>query len=315
MQIRPIIGAALQAAGLAVAGFLVPLLGQIAMLFAPVPLVTVSVLHGRPAGLFAAAITTALVAALGGFHPAVLFFILALSGMALAIADGVLRNLRHESTILFGGAAPLFLLLAALAPLIVQSGKDPIAFAEEFLRTSLTETRALYVRLGLTALVQTLDTVSDKVVYYAARLIPGIIAATTMLQSVFCYGIARSIVLRKQPSLATAARPPLALWHLPDPWVWGLIATLAVVALAPHDSSAWFLGLNIAFLWGIAYTAQGVAIVDFFLRKGRMPVLWRSILHSLILTIPPSAIAVVVFGVIDIWTDVRKIRVPPSGTA
>src|SRR5574340_959542 len=86
MNIRPIIIAALQAVGLSIAGFLVPVLGQIAVLFVPVPLITVTVLHGRRAGVSATIIAAALVALIVSLHAAVILFVLALGCMALAMA-------------------------------------------------------------------------------------------------------------------------------------------------------------------------------------------------------------------------------------
>lgn len=307
MNFRPILIAALQAVGLSLAGFLIPVLGQIAVLFVPVPLITVTVLHGRRAGVSATIIAAALVALIVSLNTAVVLFVLALGCMALAIAGGMMRNLRHETIVLLGGLVPLVLLVIVLAPVFIQSSKPPVAVAEEYLRQSLSESRELYTTMGLTEVVQTLDSLGENVIFYAARLIPGIIVTTTLMQALFCYSIARVIVLRRRPELPLAARPPFALWHLPDQWVWGLIATLVLVALP--DPSARFTGLNLLCLCLLAYTAQGTALVDHFLRKVRVPALMRSVLHALILTLP-SVVAVIAFGVVDIWADFRKIRMP-----
>jgi len=310
MQFRPILIAALQAAGLTAAGFMLPVLGQIAMLFAPVPLIIVAVLHGRLVGFLAALLATAVISGLGAFQTAVILLMLGLVLLALAMAEGILRNLRHESSVILGGIIPLLLALVLLAPVFLKAGKHPHAIVEEYLRRSLGETRELYTTMGLTDLVQTLDSVSDHIIYYASRLFPGIITTTTLLQALFCYSISRSIVIRRRPDLPLAARPPLSLWHLPDQWVWGLIVTLAVFVIAPRDSDAWFIGLNISFFWILAYVAQGAAVVDFLLRKVRIPTLWRSIILAMILTVPPTAVAVVALGVVDIWADFRKVRTP-----
>ncbi|MDH4162460.1 MAG: YybS family protein [Nitrospirota bacterium] len=307
MNVRPTIIAALQAAGLSLAGFLIPVLGQIAVLFVPVPLITATVLHGRRAGVSAMVIAAALVAVIVSLHAAVVLFVLALGCMALAIAGGMLRNLRHETIVLLGGLVPLVLLVIVLAPVFMEAGKPPVAVAEEYLRTSLAESRELYTKMGLTEIVQSLDSFGENVIFYAARLIPGIIITTTLMQALFCYGIARAIVLRRRPDLPLAARPPLALWHLPDQWVWGLIITLLLVALP--DPAARFTGLNLLCLCLLAYTVQGTALVDHFLRKVRIPTLMRSVLHAIILTLP-SVVAVIALGVVDIWADFRKVRTP-----
>lgn len=309
MQLRPVIIAALQAAGLAIAGFLVPVLGQMAMLFTPAPLIVLTVLHGRKSGIIATALAAVIVSGLGSLQLSVALLFLGLGMMALALAEGMIRNLRHEATVILGAFVPILLLLVLITPAFLKAGKPPVEIAEAYLHQSMQETRQLYTGMGLTDLAQTLDLVNDKIIYYAARLFPGIIAVTALLQSLVCYGVARSIILRRRPDLPLASQPLLALWHLPDHWVWGLIVTLVLVALPVPGAR--FAGLNLVFLYLLAYTAQGVAVLDFFLRKFRIPVLWRSALLSVILTLP-TAVAVVAFGVVDIWADFRKVRVPAA---
>jgi uncharacterized protein YybS (DUF2232 family) len=311
MPFRPIIIAALQTAGLLTAGFLVPVLGQIAVLFAPVPLVTATVLHGRKTGVIAACIAAALVAVLGSGHTAVLLLILSMMLMGLGLAEGTLRDLRHENTVLLGGLLPILPLLLFLVPLLATTGKNPFTLAEEHLRQNLLEAQELYARLGLSEIARSIASLTDSMVGYLVRLIPGIILTTTLLQAAGCYGMARSLVLRRDPGSRLAAHPSLAAWRAPDQWVWGLIATLGLVAAFPRGSTAWFAGLNLALLFLLVYIAQGVAIVEFFLRRARIPVIWRGLLHALLLALP-TVVAVIAFGVVDIWGDFRKVRTTAS---
>jgi len=63
----------------------------------------------------------------------------------------------------------------------------------------------------------------------------------------------------------------------------------------------------------LVYTAQGAALVEFWLRKVKIGVVWRSFAHTIILTLPPLIAVVVALGVVDIWADFRKVRsVPPT---
>jgi hypothetical protein len=289
----------------------VPVLGQIAVVFAPVPLVIASVLHGRKTGVLAACIAGALVAAAGAGQTAILLLFLSIMLMGLGLAEGMLRNLRHENSVLLGGLLPILSLLIFLTPLLAITGKSPITLAEEHLRQNLLEAQQLYARLELGEIAQSIASLSDSMVFYLVRLIPGIILATTLMQAAGCYGMARSLVLRRNPGSHLAAHPSLAAWHAPDQWVWGLIITLGIVAVVPRGSAAWFVGLNLAILFLLVYITQGIAIVDFFLRKARIPVIWRSLLHTLILALP-TVVAVIAFGVVDIWGDFRKIRTTAS---
>lgn len=312
MPHRAVIVAALQAAGLCIAGLIIPLLGQIAILFAPVPIIIVAVLHGRTAGLAATVIATLLVALLVSWQTALMLFLLGFGLMALGLSEGLSRGMRPETAIALGSILPLAALSAVLLPVMMQAGQDPGGMIADFLRKSLADAEKLYTDIGAPEVAGTIAAAADTVVFYLLRLLPGIIAMTTVMQAAGCYGIARSLILRRRPEVANDG-PLLPRWHAPDAWVWPLIATLAVIAAAPRGSGLWFAGLNLAFLFLLIYTAQGVAVLEHYYRRARIPLILRSFMHAVILALP-SIVAVIALGVVDIWADFRKIRTA-SGSA
>jgi uncharacterized protein YybS (DUF2232 family) len=317
MPYRPILIAAVQAAGLTIAGFLIPFLGQIVVLFAPVPLVTVAVREGRKAGILATGAAGAVVAVVVGGQAVFVLFFISLGLMALGLSEGLLRRFKPEQAILAGGLLPLAALIVLLAPILIKAGKNPITLAEQYLRTSITDAQHLYTQLGLTDVAQMLESISDKMLYYLVRLSPGIILTTTLFQAACCYGMARSFLLRKAPALAIDDKVSLAMWHAPDNWVWGLIAALGMIAsgiIGKADSTAFLVGLNLALLYLLVYASQGMSLVEFWLRKAKLSVLWRSFAHTIILTLPPLIAVVVSLGVVDIWADFRKVRGPQIQT-
>lgn len=288
-----------------------PILSQIAVLFVPVPLIIVSVVHGRHAGALAAALAALIVSAFAGFQIALVLFFLSFGLMALGLAEGLAKGWRPETAIAVASALPLFMLLLMIVPAVVKSGKDPLSLVDALIRESIADGRKLYADLGANEVVQALESLSDRVIFYVARLIPGIVLATTILQAALCYGFTRSLLLRRKPDLPPVTQRPLHLWHAPDAWVWALIVTLGLVALSPRDSAAWFVGVNLSFFWLLVYTAQGAALLEHFLKKVRIPVIGRSFLHTLILLMP-TVVAVIAFGVVDIWADFRKVRTPQA---
>ena len=311
MPYRSILIAAVQAAGLTIAGFLIPVLGQIVALFAPVPLITVTIREGRKAGIAAMSAAAALIAVVVSGQAVFMLFFLSLGCMALGLSEGLLRRLKPEQAILAGGVLPLAALIVVLTPLLIKAGKNPVMLAEQYLRTSITDAQQLYTQLGLADVAHMLDAVSDRMLYYLVRLSPGIILATTLFQAACCYGMARTILLRKDPGLPVPDKPSLADWHAPDQWVWGLIVTLGLVAsglIGRVDSVAFLIGLNLALIYLLVYTAQGAALVEFWLRKVKIAVVWRSFAHAIILTLPPLIAVVIALGVVDIWADFRKVR-------
>ena len=312
MPFRAIITAALQSAGLYAAGFLIPLIGQIALLFVPVPIIVLFIREGRRAGYLALVLASGLAAALCWWQAAVLLFFLGFGLMAVGLAEGMARRMKAEQAIFLGGVIPVAALLLVLSLLLLKSGKNPVAAAEEYLRSTINDARDVYAKLGLTEVVQTLALVTDRIVRTVVRLLPGILLSTSLLQAATCYGMARVIILRRDPASPLASQPTLAAWHAPDSLVWGLIVTLILVAwgvMDPARTTAFYLGLNLVFPLALVYLVQGIAVLEHVFRRARIPVLWRSILHTVILALP-VVVLIVPLGIVDIWADFRKVRKP-----
>jgi uncharacterized protein YybS (DUF2232 family) len=290
-----------------IAGFLVPVIGQIALFIAPVPLILIMVRQGRLPGLLALGLATAIIAVLAGGQAVVIVIFLSLGFMAMGLADGLRGRWKPENAILIGGTFALVALVVVLAPLLQSAGKGPVVVTEEYLRTSIAEVRQLYTQLGLTDVAQMMDQITDTVVYYLVRLLPGIILTTTLLQAACCYGMARALILRKDPAAPVHAEPTLAAWHAPDPWVWGLIVSLGLVAIP--DVTIRFIGLNLALIFLLIYSAQGLSLVEFTLRKARVGTIWRSLILTIIVALP-VIVPVIALGVVDIFADFRKVRTP-----
>ena len=305
MPIRSILTAALQSAGLMIAGFLIPVLGQIALIIAPVPLILIMVREGRLPGMLAVGLATAIIAVLAGGHAVFVVIFLSFGFMAMGLADGLRWRWKPENAVLIGALLTIVALVVVLAPFLSQTGKSPMTVTEEYLRTSIAEAQQLYTQLGLIDVAQAMAQVTDSVVYYLVRLLPGIIVVTTLLQTACCYGTARILLLRKDPAAAILSEPSLATWHAPDSWVWGLIISLGLVALP--NVTVRFIGMNLALVFLLVYSAQGIALVEFMLRKIKVGTIWRSLILSLIVALP-VIVPVIALGVVDIWADFRKVR-------
>ena len=306
MPFRSILTAALQSAGLMIAGFLIPVLGQIAFLISPVPLILVMVREGRLPGMLALGLATVIIAVLAGRQAMVVVVFLSLGFMAMGLADGLRWRWKPENAILIGGMLALLAVVVVLAPLLQSAEQGPVAVVEEYLKTSLAEAQKLYTQLGLNEVAQMLSQITDTMVYYLVRLLPGIIVVTTLLQAACCYGMARSLLLRKDPS-SVLAEPSLAAWHAPDFWVWGLIVSLGLIAVP--DVTIRFAGMNLSLVFLLVYSVQGIALVEFTLRKAKFGTFWRSLIIAIIVALP-IIVPVIALGVVDIWADFRKVRTP-----
>ena len=302
MNYRTIVISAMQATGLYLAGLIIPVLGLMAALFSPVPLLIAYVRGGKQEGLASIALACGLVSLIGGWQGAVLFF-LTFGLMAIGIAEALRRRFKPEEAALLGALLPIAALGIALAAYFAHLGKSPILVIEEYLRSSLVEAAKMYTTLGLTEAAATISAISDRFIYYLVRLLPGVVIATFVVQAACCYGAARTVIARKQGPAPD--QPTLALWHAPDIWVWGLIATLAC-AVIPQET-AHIISWNAAIIFGIVYTTQGIAVLEHYFRKAGMHTAVRGMLHAVIqLLALPCATAL---GVVDIWADFRKVRV------
>ncbi len=301
MNMRSIAVATLWAAGLYSAGLIIPVLGQIAMLLSPVPLILAWVRDGRSAGLAATGLAAVIVAALAG-PSAAAFFFFGFGLMAAGTAEGMLRPLKPEGASLLGGLLPL---LALGATLVIYSagGGDIVAAIEAYLRASFNDAAELYRLIGIPEAASAVLTMADSFIYYVVRLMPAITVATAVTQAACCYGISRIMILRRGGALPGSI--PLSSWHAPDVWVWGLIAALFLDVLPWKAAN--IAGWNMTFLAVVVYTVQGIALLEHYLRKIAMHPVARGIITGLILATPLLAF-LTALGVVDVWADFRKLR-------
>jgi uncharacterized protein YybS (DUF2232 family) len=297
--------AAAQAAGLFAAGLVVPVLGQMISLFAPVPFILAAVRYGIREGLAAVILATVFITAIAGWQ-AGMILLFGFGLVSIAVSWGMRRGARPEYSIFFGGLLPVAAAVVPLIYYVLHAGVNPVAAAEGYIRNSIQEAVKLYTTMGLTDLAVQVTGISDVFVHYFVRLLPGIVVATSLVQTACCYGIARALILRRPgsgPDLSP--QPSLASWHAPDAWVWGLIVVLGCVAV-PNEVVK-FAGLNVGIVFLLVYTVQGMACVEFLLRKAAIPSPVRSLLHALILALP-TVVFLIPLGVVDIWADFRKVR-------
>jgi uncharacterized protein YybS (DUF2232 family) len=304
MNYRAILIATAQTLGLFVAGF-IPLVGQMLALFTPVPLILVSLRHGRQEGLITLSASCLVLVALGAWQAGLILF-LSFGLMAIGTSEGMHRNLRPEQISLMGGLPPMAVLAAIAVLFILRTGNNPFAEVDVYLRESIVMAAKTYTGIGLTEMAAMISSVPDAVVYYFARLLPGILIATTVMQAACCFGIARIILMRKPAAEPETAQPSLDQWHAPDMWVWGLIAALVFIVL-PGETSK-LLGWNLAIIFAVLYLAQGTAIVEHFLRKAGIKTIGRTLIILIILALP-TLVFVIALGIVDIWADLRKVRV------
>jgi uncharacterized protein YybS (DUF2232 family) len=308
MNYKATLVAAMQAVVLFLSGFYIPLLG---MMFTPVPLVLAYVRRGRPEGLAAIGIS----AAVAGFvvgpvigWPTTTVLLLGCGLLAVGLAEGILRQWKPESAVIVSGLPPVAVLTLVATRFFLRTHKNPVTFVETFLHEQRALTAKLYTDLKLTEVAAAVQAVPDTFMHYLVLMLPGIVVTSMLLVAAACFALAVRIITRR-PGTAPALAVPttLALWHAPDVWVWGLIATLALIVV-PNETVK-ITGWNLAILYAVIYLIQGISIVEHYLRKARVQPVVRGLLYAIILALPPTVACVMALGVVDIWADFRKVRV------
>lgn len=291
------------AAGLFLLGLLVPLLGQLPASFAPVPVILAYAGAGRREGLTAAALASAIATLAAGWHAGAVF-VIAFGLMAIGTGEGMLRRMSPERAVLLGGMPPVIIVAAALTAAVLASGGNLVTAIETELRKSVGELVKLYTSLGLTDAAQAAQSLAEPFVFYFVRLMPSIVVVTGLTQAACCYGVARIVLVRRRgPEQAPGV--PLANWHAPDVWVWGLIAGLGFAAIP--SGIVRVIGWNLAVIYAVVYAIQGIAVLEFWFKKISIPAFARAVLIAFVI-VPPTGIMLIALGVVDIWADLRKVR-------
>lgn len=288
----------------------IPFIGQAVAMLAPVPLIISYVRNGRLSGIAALGIACAIVFGLGGWQSAVLLVLFGL--MAVGAGEGMLRRMRHESVVILGGIPSLAAGVIILVFYYGIGGVDPLSGAETYLRESISQVVRIYTELGFTEAAERVSSISDRLVFYLTRLIPAFVVSTVLVQSACCYWLARIIILRREAGDAGLVRGRFSEWHAPDKWVWGLIAALGLVIIQPHTMK--IAGWNILLVFGLVYTAQGMAVIEYYLIRASLPAFVRGLIFAVLLALP-SAVLIPVLGLLDVWADFRKVRQPLSPSA
>jgi uncharacterized protein YybS (DUF2232 family) len=96
----------------------------------------------------------------------------------------------------------------------------------------------------------------------------------------------------------------LAAWKTPERLVWVLIVAGGMVILPGEGIT--IVGINLLILCGTLYLFHGLAIVSFFFRQKRVPVMLRWLFYGLLLIQQYMLIIVIACGLFDMWVDFRK---------
>jgi uncharacterized protein YybS (DUF2232 family) len=281
----------------------IPIIGFVAALFIPLPVLFYRLKLGRINGLIIAVVASLIMMALiGGLSIDVIFF----AGLLLVgfiLGELFELNLSIEQTTLIASGS---VVLSGLISLIVSSvltGEGVFAVVSDYVAENLELTLVLYQSMGMSQEnIQLISQSLDKIHQVLVTIIPALVSVSTLFVTWISILLARPVLTSR--SLFYPDFGPLKLWKAPEYLVWAVIGCGLSLFLPP--TALKIIGLNGLLILLTVYFFQGIAIVSFYFDKKRLPRFVRVFLYTLIGLQQLILLAVIGLGFFDLWINFRR---------
>jgi uncharacterized protein YybS (DUF2232 family) len=282
----------------------IPIIGFVAALFIPLPILFYRLRLGRINGLVIPIISSlVMVVFIGGISLDILFFAgLLLIGFILGELFEL--NLSIEKTTLYASGS---VVLSGLIGLIISSmltGEGVFGIVSNYVAKNLELTLVLYQSMGMSQEnVQLISQSLDKIQHVLVTIIPALVSTSTLFVAWISILLAKPVLISR--SLYYPDFGPLNLWMAPDYLVWVVIGCgLAVFLPIPVIK---VIGLNGLLILMTVYFFQGIAIVSYYFNKKRFPKILRIFLYTLMALQQLILLAVIGLGFFDLWINFRRL--------
>jgi len=282
----------------------IPIIGFVAALFIPLPILFYRLKLGRINGLIIAVATSLLMVVLiGGLSIDVIFFAgLLLIGFMLGELFEL--NLSIEQTTLIASGSVVLSGLISLIISSILSGESVFAMVSDYVAKNLELTLVLYKGMGMSP--ENIELISrslDKIQQVLVAIIPALVMASTLFVAWISILLAKPVLISR--SLSYPDFGPLNLWKAPDYLVWGVIG--CGLALFLPQAAIKVIGINGLLILMTIYFFQGMAIVSFYFDKKGLPRFVRVFLYTLIALQQLILLAVIGLGFFDLWVNFRRL--------
>jgi uncharacterized protein YybS (DUF2232 family) len=285
-----------------------PILGFVAAIFMPLPVLFYRTKLGRNAGAVVPVLSAVLILTILGEPSFDVLFFFELLWLGYVISELYEKKLPVEWTVAFAGLAVLGTAFTGVLVYAGSVGKGLVALAAGYVAHNLELTLRLYEQMGMPEdNLQAITRLMPSLQHYLVRVIPALVVASTLFVTWTNILVSRP-VLRKS-GLAPPDFGPLNRWQSPDQLVWVLIACGGSL-LVPNQLFS-VIGLNGLLVLAVIYFFQGMAIISFFFQAKQIPPAIRVMLYGMIALQQMLLLAVIGLGLFDMWLDFRKLN--PSG--
>ena len=282
----------------------IPIIGFVAALFIPLPILFYRLKLGRTNGLIIAVMTSLVMVILIGNLSIDVIFFAGLLLIGFMLGELFELNLSIEQTTLIASGS---VVLSGVISLIISSflsGEGIFAIVSSYVAKNLELTLVLYQGMGMSEEnIQLISQSLDKIQQVLVTIIPALISASTLFVAWVSILLAKPVLISR--SLNYPDFGPLNLWKAPEYLVWGVIGC-GLALFLPHTAIK-VIGINGLLILMTVYFFQGIAIVSFYFDKKRLPRFVRVFLYTLISLQQLVLLAVIGLGFFDLWVNFRRL--------
>ncbi len=282
----------------------IPIIGFVAALFIPLPILFYRLKLGRAMGLLVALATSLVMMALIGGLSIDLIFFCGLLLIGYILGELFELNLSIEQTTLIAAGS---VVLSGFISLMISSvliGKGIYAIVSEYVGKNLELSLMMYRSMGMSEEnIQAISQSLDKIQEVLVTIIPALVSTSTLFVVWISILLARPVLIGR--SLYYPDFGPLNQWKAPEYLVWAVIAC-GLSLFLPHTAIK-IIGVNGLLILMTVYFFQGIAIVSFYFDKKGLPRFVRVFLYTLIALQQLILLAVIGLGFFDLWVNFRRL--------
>lgn len=284
---------------------LIPLVGPIAVVMTPLPILYYCFRLGGKRGMAALAVAFLLVfgilTLLGRPAHISAFIIIGVTGVMLS--ETLKRRYSLEKTFVIASLMLFFCGVGFLLYHAAQAGVAPWRMVELYIEATIKDNLTLYAQMNISEdQIAMLRENTVQITQFFTDIFPGL-ALSGALLTVWLNVLAGRSLLRRHigefPDFGD-----LTLWKAPEKLVWLLIVSGSMM-LAPIQILD-TIGINILIVCCLIYLFQGLAIAAFFFRQKQVPLIFRGLFYMLIAVQQYMVIFIIAVGLSDLWIDFRK---------
>ncbi len=285
----------------------IPIIGFVAALFIPLPILYYRLKLGRTNGLIIAVMTSLIMVILIGSLSIDVIFFAGLLLIGFMLGELFELNLTIEQTTLIASGS---VILSGLISLVIAgflSGQGVLAIVSNYVAKNLELTLVLYREMGMSEEnIQLISQSLDKIQQVLVTIIPALVSVSTLFVAWISILLAKPVLINR--SLNYPDFGPLNQWKAPEYLVWGVIGC-GLALFLPHPAIR-VIGINGLLILMTVYFFQGIAIVSFYFDKKRLPRFVRVFLYTLIALQQLILLVVIGLGFFDLWVNFRRLGKP-----